>query len=190
MVVRESEQFVATWPITGPPGKIFRRCCWALALARLCQVRSHPLTLVQALSIALALATPLLAAVLGVAIALAGVPTPPATCLEATGFRAIARLRMRRPEETGAAFEQTTAGPPQTALWTVAAAPDRMTMVHGSWLLPLFKSRSETSTSLRGVYSRILSCRSLMYEMCQSRVPPMALGPGPQRAFGPFSLRR
>ena len=61
-----------------------------------------------------------------------------------------------------------------------------MTLVHGSWLLPLFKSRSEVLTSLRGVYSTTLPAyrRLLMYEVCQSREPPLALWPGPPRVFG------
>jgi hypothetical protein len=79
MVVRESEQFVATRSVAGPNGKIFCRCCWALALARLCRVRYRPWTLAQTLALALVLLPPPLAAVFGVAIALAGMPTPPAT---------------------------------------------------------------------------------------------------------------
>jgi len=186
--MRESEKFVATRSVAWTLERIFCRCRWALALARLCRVRCHALTLTQTLPIALALVPPLLSAVRGVAITLAGLPTPPAACLVATRLGAIACLRPPRPEQQFTAFEQTTAGPPQTALWTGAAVPDKMTMVHGSWLLPLFKSRSEAPTSLRGVCSLILPCRrSLMYEMCQSRDPPIALGPGPQRVFGTLS---
>ena len=133
MVVRKCEKFVATRSVAGPPGKIFCWRCWALALARPCRVRSRPWTLVAALPIALALLAALLSAVLGVAIALAGVPTPPAACLVATGCGAIARLRLRRPEQTRAAFEQTTPEPTLRALWPLAAVPDKMTMVHGRW---------------------------------------------------------
>jgi hypothetical protein len=186
--MRQSEKFVATRSVTWPLAKIFCRCGWALALAWLCQLRCRALPLAQTLPIALALAASPLSALLGLAIELAGVPAPPAACLVATSGRAIACLRPSRPEQPLTALEQTTAGPSQTALWTGAAVPDKMTMVHGSWLLPLFKSRSEAPTSLRGVCSRILPCRrSLMYEMCQSRDPPMALGPGPQRVFGTLS---
>ena len=187
----ESEKFVAARSVAWPLEKIFCRCRWALALARLWQVRCHGLTLPQTLPIAQALVPPPLSAVLGVAITLAGLPTTPAAGLAATRLGAIACLRPPRPKQSLTAFEQTTAGPPQTALWTGAAMPDKMTMVHGSWLLPLFKSRSEAPTSLRGVCSRILPNRRwLMYEMCQSRNPPMALWPGPQRVVGPLPERR
>src|SRR5271165_7391026 len=98
MVMRESEKFVATWPIAGTPGKIFWRCRWALALARLWRVGCGGLTLAPTLPIALTLVPPPLSAVLGLAIALFGVPTPPAASLVATGFTAIARLWVLRPE--------------------------------------------------------------------------------------------
>jgi hypothetical protein len=98
MVTRESEKFVATWSVARPLGKIFRLCRWALALAWLRRVSCRGVSLVQTLPIALALLPPLLVAVLGVAIALAGLPTPPAACLVPTGFTAIARLWMLRPE--------------------------------------------------------------------------------------------
>lgn len=40
-----------------------------------------------------------------------------------------------------------------TALWPLANVPSKMTLVHGSSLLPLFKSRSEALTSLRDAFA-------------------------------------
>ena len=96
-----------------------------------------------------------------------------------------------RPEQPFASFEQTTPGPMKTALWPLADVTNKMTSVHGSWLLPLFKSRSEASTSLRGVYfTAILTAfRSwLIYEMTQSRDHALPLWPGPERVFGSGSM--
>ena len=88
---------------------------------------------------------------------------------------------MPRPEQPFASFEQTTPGPMMTALWPLADVPKKMTLVHGRSLLPLFKSRSEASTSLRGVLS------PLSFDITLQDVPNRAVhrwrrGPA-QRAF-------
>ena len=78
------------------------------------------------------------------------------------------------------------------ALWPLADVPNKMTKVHGSYLLPPVKSRSEALTSLRGVSSSpplTAFAWLLLYEMCQSRDPPLAQWTGPRRAFGPLSER-
>jgi len=129
--------------------------------------------------------TPPLASELGGPIPLACLPTPPALCRLLTGCTAIARLWTPRPEQPFASLEQTTPGPMMTALWPLADVPKRMIVVHGSVPLPLFKSRSEVSPSLRGVlFSRILFAfrRLLTYQMCHPAIRPWRSGPG-QRAF-------
>jgi hypothetical protein len=104
------------------------------------------------LSIPPRLATPSFTPGVAGSIALARLPTPPAPSRLLTAFAAIACLRMPRPEQPFASFEQTTPGPMMTALWPRAEAPKKITSVHGSWLLPMFKSRSEALNSLRGVF--------------------------------------
>lgn len=54
--------------------------------------------------------------------------------------------------------------------------------------LPLCKSRSEASTSLRGVFTSHLGCLSF-YKMCQSRDPRPAPWPGPKRVSVTLSKR-
>ncbi len=79
-----------------------------------------------------------------------------------------------------------------TALWPLLDVLKKMTLVHGSLLLPLGKSRSEALTSLRGVFltSLLPAFRyRLLYQMCQSRDLPAAFWPGPQRAFVTLSER-
>lgn len=186
------EKFVATRPITWPRRQISTRRPCALALARRIHRSCHGLPLAQPLPIASALFLPSLAAVIARAIPLARLPTPPALCRLATHFTAIARLRTPRPEQPFTSLEQTAPGPMMTGLWTLADLPDKMTLVHGSWLLPLFKSRGEASTSLRGVSSNphLTAFRSLLlYEMRHSRDPALARWPGPLRRFGPLSER-
>lgn len=55
-------------------------------------------------------------------------------------------------------------------------------------LLPLFKSRSEASTSLRGVFNSRPRCSSI-YQMCHSRDPYSAPRPGPKRGSVTLSSR-
>src|SRR5271166_1585729 len=58
---------------------------------------------------------------------------------------------MTRIEKLFAALEQTAPQPIRTAPWPLADVLGKMTLVHGKLLLlPLFKSRSEALTSLRG----------------------------------------
>ncbi len=92
----------------------------------------------------------MVATILGRTILLAGTPTLPVSRRLPTGHTAIMGAPMPRPERPFASFEQTQPGLLKTALWPRADVPQRMTMVHGRSLLPLFKSRSEASTSPRG----------------------------------------
>ena len=103
------------------------------------------------LSIAFRLFASLLLAVLGRAIPLTRPPALPMTSRVATLFTAVVRSWMPWPEQPFTALEQTTPGPIKTALWSFANVPNKMTLVHGSRLLPPVKSRSEAPTSLRGV---------------------------------------
>ena len=58
---------------------------------------------------------------------------------------------MPRPEQPFTALEQTMPRPMSTALWPFADVPKKMMLVHGS-CYSRCKSRSEASTSLRGVF--------------------------------------
>ena len=83
-------------------------------------------------SIAFGLFAPLLLAVIGRAILLARLPTPPASSLLLTCFTAKMGSPMPRPEQPFTAFEQTLPGPMMmTALWPFADVPKKMTLVHG-----------------------------------------------------------
>src|ERR1019366_1570592 len=68
---------------------------------------------------------------IGRAIFLARLPTPPALRLLLTCFAAKMGSPMPRPEQPFASFEQTLPGPMMTALWPLADVPKRMTLVHG-----------------------------------------------------------
>jgi hypothetical protein len=125
---------------------------------------------------------PPLLALIGRAILLARFPTPPALRLPLTCLTAKMGSPMPRPEQPFASFEQTLPGPMMTALWPLADVPKKMTLVHGrAQLLPMFKSRSEASTSLRGVLC------SLFFDITLQDVPNRAVHrwrSGPvQRAF-------
>ena len=81
-------------------------------------------------------------------------PTPSRLLTQRT---AITCLRTPRPEQPFASFEQTMPEPMMATLWPLTDMTNKMTSVHGRRLLPLFKSRSEALTSLRGAF-----CTSLL----------------------------
>jgi hypothetical protein len=190
----DRKKHIATRPITRPQRKIITTGRCALALAR----RGHlsycrRLPMMAPLPIALRLLPSPLLAVLGGPIALTRPPTPPALSRLPTRFTAIVGLRMTWREKLFAALEQTAPQPIRATPWPLAEVLGKMTLVHGRLLLPLFKSRSEASTSLRGASYRSLLLinfrRHLVYEVCQSRDPITAHWPGPPRAFGPLPER-
>jgi hypothetical protein len=79
-----------------------------------------------------------------------------------------------------------------TALWPLADVINKMTSVHGRRLLPLFKSRSEALTSLRGVLCTALLTAFhslLLYDPRQVRERMRAPWPDPQRGFVTLSKR-
>jgi hypothetical protein len=92
------------------------------------------------------------------------------------------RAPMLRPEQPFAALEQTMPWLAANAFWTRTDLTNKMTLVHGSLLLPMFKSRSEAITSLRGVsYSRLSLLINL--QMGQPRDPTTAPRLGTKRVF-------
>ena len=195
MFMRDVEKLVATGPTTRParknflPGGCMR---WPSRGAAASADAAGPLT--QPLTITLRLFATLLLAVLGRAILLARLPTPPAPSRLPTRLTAIMRSPMPRPEQPFAALEQTPPGPIMTALWPLADVPKKMTLVHGRRLLPLFKSRSEASTSLRGVSlptaaPRYLSFAVKFTKRSHPALRPRRPGPGHGATFGPLSER-
>jgi hypothetical protein len=74
---------------------------------------------------------PPLLALIGRAILLARLPTPPALRLPLTGFTAKMGSPMPRPEQPLTSFEQTLSRPMMTALWPFADVPKKMALVHG-----------------------------------------------------------
>src|SRR5271154_5282253 len=126
------------------------------------------------------------AALLGGTILLAGTPTLPMPGLPLTDLTAKTGSPMPRPERPLAAFEQTQPLSRRTAPWPLADVPKKMTLVHGRGpLLPLFKSRSEASTSLRGVLS------PLSFDITLQDVPSRAVhrwrdGPAQRAVLGRF----
>jgi hypothetical protein len=79
-----------------------------------------------------------------------------------------------------------------TALWPLADMTDKMTSVHGSLLLPLFKSRSEAPTSLRDAFCTLLPTAFqswLLYDPRQPRDQRRAHWLGPPRNSVTLSKR-
>jgi hypothetical protein len=184
--MRKWKKDVTTRPLTGPCRKILVLGGYALALARRFHVSWRALTFAQTLTITLRLLPPLLPALLRSAVFSAGSPPPPAFCIVATPQTAKKCFRMPWPERPFTSLEQTTPRSRKTTLWPFADVPNKMMVVHGSRLLPMFKSRSEASTSLRGVASTAYLIPKpwlLIYKMHQSRVHTLAPWGGEQRVF-------
>jgi hypothetical protein len=69
-----------------------------------------------------------------------------------------------------------------TALWPFADVPKKMALVHREPLLPLFKSRSEASTSLRGAFYLSSWLLVSLQNVPNPAIDVPRLGPG-QSAF-------
>src|ERR1019366_4770176 len=110
---------------------------------------------------------------IGRAILLTRLPTPPALRLQLTCFTAKMRSPMPRPEQPFTFFEQTLPGPMMmTALWPFADVPKRMTLVHGRQY-----SRCSSLGAKRQLRSEAFYPRSssiLLYKMC--RIAPSTAG--------------
>jgi hypothetical protein len=168
----QGEKVVAPRPLAAASGKIVIDAGWALALARRIAVSCGLGLGASPLAIALGLVASALTAVVGGAIAAAGLPASPEARGFLTGLAAIACLRASGPEEVLAALEQTKPEPVMTAGLPLAEVTIRMTLVHGSSLLPMYKSRGEALTSLRGVFSSLASYRRTLAKS-------LAHAPGP-----------
>ena len=107
-----------------------------------------------------------LASLFGGAILLACLPSSPPPGRLPTRFAAITGLRLPRPEQPFASFEQALPGPMMmTALWPLADVPKKMTLVHGRHY-----SRCSSLGAKRQLRSEAFYPSSpsiLPYKMCQ-----------------------
>jgi hypothetical protein len=118
------------------------------------------------LSIAFGLFAPPLLALIGRAIFLTRLPTPPASGFLLTCLTAKMGLPMPRPEQPFASFEQTLPGPMMmTALWPLADVPKRMTLVHGRYCSRCSSLGAKHQLRSEASYPRSPSI--LLYQMCR-----------------------